>query len=641
MLKALHGKRWAMISIGLVFVTLGGLLALALKYYVQLDFFDTKSVFLEGTYSIDDGEWETINPDQPIKTHFHKAVFKGKLLEDMVLFSNINISSKNIWYSLKKADDGTVLFQHTFERREDYLSGLYDLYVSLEHDPDSPMLDKDYFFEHYNEPYFFDFQMPDTPGFANKTHSMAELENMGVTKDTELILELENPYRLARMDLSDSFEVTLSFEDGRYLQFFCEAFPWILLFLLVCFFGLFLFPIAGFILGKINYKYLTFGALCLFWGLYMIGKSISGFLNLWIVEHTVCMMVEIMLNYFFVITVLIYLRSHLERRVTRIIAASLASVYILMVIGALVLHFTHVIDLYASSPNIYIYTALCTVVITVLLAVEAGNNNQAVFILASWTPLTVSIIIDAVNHYLNFADIQFYYYGIAITMIYQIIRLVRDLKKQYKEAIRYQQMQKELYEAKVSIMVSQIQPHFLYNSLSSIAMLCKLDPDTAQKANITFTKYLRGNMDSLKQTTPVPFRRELEHLEKYLYIEKLRFADKLNIEYDIQTTDFELPLLSIQPLVENAVKHGVGMKEEGGTVTIATRETDTDYEVIISDDGVGFDTTVQKNDGRSHVGMENTRRRLKDMCNARVEITSTIGEGTVAKVIIPKGEKKK
>ncbi|MEF2885873.1 MAG: hypothetical protein U0P28_11885, partial [Ruminococcus sp.] len=215
MLKALHGKRWAMISIGLVFVMLGGLLALALKYYVQLDFFDTKSVFLEGTYSIDDGEWETINPDQPIKTHFHKAVFKGKLLEDMVLFSNINISSKNIWYSLKKADDGTVLFQHTFERREDYLSNLYDLYVSLEHDPDSPMLDKDYFFEHYNEPYYYDFQMPDTPGYANMTHSMAELKNMGVTDDTELILELENPYHLARMDLSDSFAVTLSFEDGR------------------------------------------------------------------------------------------------------------------------------------------------------------------------------------------------------------------------------------------------------------------------------------------------------------------------------------------------------------------------------------------------------------------------------------------
>ncbi|MBQ1716490.1 MAG: histidine kinase, partial [Ruminococcus sp.] len=167
-----------------------------------------------------------------------------------------------------------------------------------------------------------------------------------------------------------------------------------------------------------------------------------------------------------------------------------------------------------------------------------------------------------------------------------------------------------------------------------------LDPDTAQKATITFTKYLRGNMDSLKQTLPVPFERELDHLEKYLYIEKLRFADKLNIAYDIQCTDFELPLLSIQPLVENAVKHGVGMKEDGGTVTIATRETDKAYEVIISDDGVGFDTEAKKNDGRSHVGMENTRRRLKDMCNADVEITSVIGEGTVARVIIPKENNK-
>ena len=127
-------------------------------------------------------------------------------------------------------------------------------------------------------------------------------------------------------------------------------------------------------------------------------------------------------------------------------------------------------------------------------------------------------------------------------------------------------------------MVSQIRPHFMYNALSSIAILCKLNPETAYDATITFSDYLRGNMDSLKQTAPVPFTQELEHLKKYLYIEKLRFADKLNIEYNIQVTDFVLPLLSVQPLVENAVKHGVGMKKKGGTVTISTRETDNAYE---------------------------------------------------------------
>ena len=272
-----------------------------------------------------------------------------------------------------------------------------------------------------------------------------------------------------------------------------------------------------------------------------------------------------------------------------------------------------------------------------LLIIEARNNKQAVFILASWTPLTLSIILDVLNRCFSFTDIHFYIFGSAITMLYQIIRLIRDLKKQYKEAIRYQQMQKELYEAKVSIMVSQIQPHFLYNSLSSIAMLCKLDPDTAQKATITFTKYLRGNMDSLKQTKPIPFDQELEHLKKYLYIEKLRFGKKLNVAYDIQATDFILPQLSIQPLVENAVKHGVGMKKKGGTVTIATRETEKAYEVIVSDDGVGFDVNApQKEDGRSHVGMENTKKRLRDMCKGEVKIESVVGEGTTAIVILPK-----
>jgi len=202
--------------------------------------------------------------------------------------------------------------------------------------------------------------------------------------------------------------------------------------------------------------------------------------------------------------------------------------------------------------------------------------------------------------------------------------------------------EKERFEAEVQIMVSQIRPHFVYNTLSSIAILCDIDPGTAKEAAIVFAKYLRANMDALKQKAPVPFSVELEHLKNYLYIEKLRFADALNVEYDIRTTDFELPILSIQPLVENAVKHGVGMKKYGGTVKIVSKETDTAYVVEVSDDGVGFDPEEvckkqeMKSEGRSHVGMENTRKRLKDMCGADIEIESRIGEGTTARVIIPK-----
>ncbi len=215
--------------------------------------------------------------------------------------------------------------------------------------------------------------------------------------------------------------------------------------------------------------------------------------------------------------------------------------------------------------------------------------------------------------------------------------LVLEVDLYNKEALR---TQKELYDAQVQIMVSQIQPHFMYNTLASIAILCKLDPATAYEATVTFSKYLRGNMDSLKQTEPVSFERELEHLKQYLYIEKLRFADKLNIQYDIHTTDFKVPMLSIQPIVENAVKHGVGMKREGGTVTIASNETENGYEIVVSDDGVGFDADApKKDDGRSHVGMENTKKRLRDMCNAEITVTSTPGEGTTVRIIIPKVSK--
>ena len=213
-----------------------------------------------------------------------------------------------------------------------------------------------------------------------------------------------------------------------------------------------------------------------------------------------------------------------------------------------------------------------------------------------------------------------------------------EIDRYTKENLR---VQKDLYDAKVQIMVSQIRPHFMYNALTSIAMMCELDPMTAKKATIAFADYLRGNMDSLKQTKPVPFETELEHLKNYLYIEKLRFDYLLNIEYDIQATDFELPLLSVQPLVENAVKHGVGMKKGGGTVKIASAETDSAFEVIISDDGVGFDMNApKKDDGRSHVGMENTKRRLKEMCGAEIVIESEVGKGTTARVIIPKKEGK-
>ena len=599
--KAFTSAIAAFIILSLVFV------GIKIGRFLVMDFTpNIKNVMLQGEYSVDGGEWKSITPEQSINDHFRKITIKGRLDETATFFEILALSSRDVWYTLKTADG-----EYEVSNRR-----------SL---PDMP------------EEYFLPSdKMQNTPGYKLFQINTYLFSEQVIEGNQDLILEVEYPYSLANKSFSDCFSVTYCNYDGIYNQLFFKSLPNISLFVLVCFFGLFFFPVSGFVLGRINYKYLCFGLLCFFWGLYMITQSLVGFMNLWITDVTMCLFAVKVISYLFIATIFLYLKSNLQKPLTRVIANCSIVVFFFTIIAAAILHLTNTTDLTATEPNMYIGIAACSFIMIALLITEIHGNRNAIVFLISWTPLILTLIIDILDQYINIQGSHFFNYGLAITMAYQIVHLILDLRTQYKEAIRYQQIQKELYEAKVAVMVSQIRPHFMYNALSSIAMMCTIDPETAQEATITFADYLRGNMDSLKQTAPVPFETELEHLKKYLYIEKLRFADLLNIEYDIQATDFHLPLLSIQPLVENAVKHGVGMAEDGGTVKISSYETDDAYEVIVEDDGVGFDVNEKKDDGRSHVGMENTKKRLHDMCGGEVIITSVIGKGTTAKVILPK-----
>lgn len=209
-------------------------------------------------------------------------------------------------------------------------------------------------------------------------------------------------------------------------------------------------------------------------------------------------------------------------------------------------------------------------------------------------------------------------------------RNLRDAKKTYA-------LEQELTESQIKMMLSQIQPHFLYNALGTIRALCVRDPKEARNAMDHFARYLRSNMDSLNEHWCIPFTKELEHVKSYLYIEKLRFEDMLNVEYDIQTMDFEIPPLALQTMVENAVKHGLLPKKDGGTLKISTFETDTCYEIVVADNGVGFDQSQKKaDDGRSHIGIANTRQRIMGMCNGSLNIGSKLGEGTTITITLPK-----
>ena len=221
---------------------------------------------------------------------------------------------------------------------------------------------------------------------------------------------------------------------------------------------------------------------------------------------------------------------------------------------------------------------------------------------------------------------------LACFCIWQAHRMM-VLKKREKE------LEERLKETDISIMLSQIQPHFLYNSLSTIRELCREDPEKAQKALEEFSAFLRGNMDSLRSKVPVPFSREMEHVKHYLHLEQIRFGDDLHVEYDIQEDDFFLPTLTIQPIVENAVKYGVGNKEEGGTVWIESHREGKQIIITIRDDGIGFDVDefehipIQK-DGRTHIGLSNVKHRIEKMVNGIMTIHSRKETGTVVEITL-------
>nr|MCR5607408.1 histidine kinase [Treponema sp.] len=235
------------------------------------------------------------------------------------------------------------------------------------------------------------------------------------------------------------------------------------------------------------------------------------------------------------------------------------------------------------------------------------------------------------SHFANIGFVSF--------ILIQIIVISISAKETILQAQKATKLEEALTQSNIKIMLSQIQPHFLFNSLAAIKQLCNTVPEKAALAIDNFATFLRGNIDALGSTAPLAFSKELNIVKCYLNLEKMRFEERLNIKYDIQETDFFIPALTVQPLVENAVRYGITKKIDGGTIYIATSKTKNNYIVTITDDGLGFNINQKKNDGRSHVGIKNVRSRIKALCGGSLEIYSSPGIGTVVSIIIPDTKK--
>ncbi|MBR1559782.1 MAG: histidine kinase [Clostridia bacterium] len=229
--------------------------------------------------------------------------------------------------------------------------------------------------------------------------------------------------------------------------------------------------------------------------------------------------------------------------------------------------------------------------------------------------------------------VQMFFYGIyfvcvgaAISGLFLFAFLLSD------QIERYMDQQKEISRQQASIMMLQMRPHFICNTLTGIYYLCEEDPEEARQVTLDFTNYLRKNFTAIAKEDTIPFEEELEHTRAYLNVEKVRFEDRLIVEMDTPCTDFRLPPLTLQPLVENAVKYGASPKGGPLLLSIRTRKRPDGCEIVVEDSGPGFQP-VKSDD--PHIALDNIRERLSMMCSGTLEISSSNEYGTTVTVFVP------
>ena len=381
------------------------------------------------------------------------------------------------------------------------------------------------------------------------------------------------------------------------------------------------------------------GAIILFAGLYLTYSSFG--ISFWsesIFTNTSMLGISMMLYMFFV-TALIASSLKVTKKIGGITCIGLGVAVVLLF-------------LVFTITNLFFYNALlawgiiqslANVALIVALAKEltvAKGKDKLIYI-GAFLPL-LAFSVDSVATYLGAWEgglvsgfVFIILFVVAMVVLLRIIpSSINALAKSKELENEKLALKTQLTESRVSTMMSQIRPHFIYNTLGSIEQLCELDPLKAGELVHNFAKYLRGNFGELDNPKPILMSQEMEHVRHYINIENVRFPD-MTFTFEMNSNDFHIPALTIQPIVENAIKHGLMKLSKGGTIKVVSYETDTEYRVLVEDDGVGFDTSVLL-DERKHVGIRNIRGRLGAMVNGTLEIESGVGEGTKVFITIPK-----
>ena len=352
--------------------------------------------------------------------------------------------------------------------------------------------------------------------------------------------------------------------------------------------------------------------------------TVSNFLEL----TTSCLLTYIAARYY-----LSLLDPDKKRKALRITFAAMFLTHVLLVTVSQFTGLLYIIDesnVYhrtAGYPLAYIMPVSILVLNAVLLRREHGRlsrKERFAFWIFVLFPITAMII-------------QLFIYGIYIVVFASILTglfLYMFIISDQEEKL--EQQTKELNNLKMTILTQQIQPHFIYNTMNTAYLLTQRDPEQARTLIRDFMTYLKMNIGALSASEPVSFTEELNCTKAYADILIGRFNGRFSVEYDIDFMDFELPPLTIQPIVENAIKHGVLASDKPNrSILIRSRKEEDNAIVYVSDNGPGFDVKSAPSGESTHIGLENVRERLQYMCRGTLLVTSTPGEGTTVTISVP------
>lgn len=247
-----------------------------------------------------------------------------------------------------------------------------------------------------------------------------------------------------------------------------------------------------------------------------------------------------------------------------------------------------------SKGMIVVYIAISTVITLIALY-------------AAWIPDGYAQAVTAI-------DLLVYYFYLAAIQHSEVQSSLHERE------IELQKNRQELQQSKTRLLVAQIQPHFIYNSLMALQAKSIDNPEVYSGIK-DFGDYLRSNFTAMTNNEIIPFEEELKCIKAYLHLERLNYGDKLNVKYDIEIDQFMVPALCVEPLVENAVRYGIGTYEKGGTVEIIVRDEPDYIEIEVHDDGSGGNKLTDAQKDRKSIGLQNVRLRLSSYEMGELDIT--------------------